>query len=92
MADTRPRPQPRLPARPSGYTPVEAAGDVANPVDAEVEQRVAIRLDISDGFRFGCGFILAGLAFYFALVIVVVVAILVSAILGIPLPFSGTAR
>jgi hypothetical protein len=92
MADTRPRPQPRLPARPTGYTSVDASAEIVPPVAAEVEQRVAVTLDISDGFRFGCGFILAGVAFYFALVIVVVVAILVATILGIPLPFSGPTR
>jgi hypothetical protein len=92
MSENPTRPQPRLPARPSGYRSVEAAPEVVVPKEADVEQRVAITLDISDGFRFGCGFILAGVAFYFALMIVVAVAVLVAAILGVPVPFVGSGR
>jgi hypothetical protein len=57
-------------------------------VPPSVEQRVAITLSVSDGFRFGCGLLLAGIAFYFALLIVVAVALLFASVLGLPLPFG----
>jgi len=58
--------------------------------DAEVvdEQRVAITLGVGDGFKFGCGMILAGVAFYFALIIMVAAAMLLAIILNLPLPFG----
>lgn len=55
---------------------------------SETDPRVAITVSVSDGFRFGCGLILAGVAFYFALIMVVAVAFLVATILGLPLPFG----
>jgi hypothetical protein len=45
-------------------------------------------LTVSDGFKFGCGLILAGVAFYFILVIVSALAFLIFTILGIGLPFA----
>lgn len=93
MADNPPRPQrPRVaPTRPSAYTSVDARGEVVVPTESEDEQRVAITLNVIDGFQFGCGLLLAGVGFGFALIVVVAVAVVVSAILGIPLPFSGAA-
>lgn len=55
----------------------------------EPESRVAITLSVGDGFKFGCGLLLAASAFYFALIMVIAVAILIATILGIPLPFGG---
>ena len=52
------------------------------------EPRVAITLGITDGFKFGCGLILAGVAFYFVLIIVVAVALLLAMLLNLPLPFG----
>ena len=46
------------------------------------------QLTVNDGFRFGCGFILAYLAFYFAVVIVLAVAVLLALLFNIPLPFT----
>ncbi|HLG51924.1 MAG TPA: hypothetical protein VKY56_09890 [Chloroflexota bacterium] len=54
----------------------------------EEEPSVAISLGVADGFRFGCGLILAGIAFYFALIIVVATAFLVALALNLPLPFG----
>ena len=54
------------------------------------EQRVAITLTVGDGFKFGCGLILAGVAFYFALIMVVAAAFLVATILNLPLPLAPT--
>lgn len=71
---------------PAGPTPA------ADERDGEDEQRVAITLTVSDGFRFGCGLILAGLTAYFALIMVVAVAFLVATILGLPLPFGIGGR
>lgn len=68
---------------------------VESPADealAEEEQRVAITLSVADGFKLGCGLILAGVAFYFALIIVVAAAFLVAIILGLPLPFGLAGR
>jgi hypothetical protein len=67
------------------------APPVAEPVaeaPADVEQRVAITLSVADGFKFGCGLILAGVAFYFALIMVVAVALLFAMLLNLPLPFG----
>ncbi|HEY3079510.1 MAG TPA: hypothetical protein VGM69_06355 [Chloroflexota bacterium] len=44
------------------------------------------QLTVNDGFRFGCGFILAALAFYFALVIVVALGVLIALLFNIDLP------
>ncbi|MBI4322320.1 MAG: hypothetical protein HY675_27825 [Chloroflexi bacterium] len=43
-------------------------------------------LTISDGFRFGCGFILAFVAFYFAAIILVTGSILLAMLLNVPVP------
>lgn len=56
------------------------------------EQRVAITLSVADGFKFGCGMILAGVAFYFALIIVVAAALLLAMVLNLPLPFGLSGR
>ena len=46
------------------------------------------QLTVNDGFRFGCGFILAGLAFYFAVVIVLALGILLALLFNVSLPFT----
>lgn len=77
--------------------PVARDQTVAVPADVEDEgisdeQRVAITLSVADGFKFGCGLILAGVAFYFVLIILVAAALLLATILNLPLPFGGTGR
>lgn len=57
-------------------------------IESAGEQRVAITLSVGDGFKFGCGMLLAGVAFYFALIIVAATALLFATILGLPLPFG----
>ena len=47
------------------------------------------QLTVNDGFRFGCGFFLAALAFYFALVIVVALGVLVALLFNVNLPVGG---
>ena len=47
------------------------------------------QLTVNDGFRFGCGFILAALAFYFALVIVVALGVLIALLFNIDLPLGA---
>ncbi len=78
--------------RPSAYTAVTSAPESPEVPVSDVEQRVAITLSVADGFKFGCGLLLAGLAFYFAVVLVVGVALLFAAILGLPLPFGLGGR
>jgi len=76
---------------PGSTTRVSRPSVVVDPPDerlADDEQRVAITLGVGDGFKFGCGFILAGIAFYFALIIVVGAAFLVATILNLPIPFG----
>ena len=46
------------------------------------------QLTVNDGFRFGCGFFLAALAFYFAVVIVVAVGVLLALLFNVNLPFT----
>lgn len=46
-------------------------------------------LTVNDGFRFGCGFFLAALAFYFAVVIVIALGILLALLFNINLPLGG---
>ncbi|MGH2459521.1 MAG: hypothetical protein ACRDIY_11730 [Chloroflexota bacterium] len=58
----------------------------------EEEQRVAITVGVADGFKFGCGMILAGIAFYFALIILVAAALLLALVFNLPLPFGLTGR
>jgi hypothetical protein len=74
---------PRVTRPPSAPEPAEERW-------ADEEQRVAITLTVGDGFKFGCGLILAGVAFYFALIMVVAAAFLVATILNLPLPFAPT--
>jgi len=66
--------------------------DVIEDEAYEEEQRVAITLTVGDGFKFGCGMILAGVAFYFALIIMVAAALLLAVILNLPLPFGLAGR
>jgi len=47
------------------------------------------QLSVNDGFRFGCGFILACLAFYFATIIVIALGLLVALIFNVDIPLTG---
>jgi hypothetical protein len=47
------------------------------------------RLTVNDGFRFGCGFFLAALAFYFAVIIVIAVGVLLGLLFNVTLPMPG---
>lgn len=58
----------------------------------EEEERVAITLSVGDGFKFGCGMILAAISFYFVLIIMVAAALLLAEILNLPLPFGLAGR
>jgi hypothetical protein len=46
------------------------------------------QLTVNDGFRFGCGFILAAMAFYFALVIVVALGVLIALLFNVTIPLG----
>lgn len=63
--------------------PVEA-GDYAE----EEAIPSAPLLTVGDGFRFGCGLILAGVAFSFLLVIATALSVLLAILLDLPLPFN----
>lgn len=99
MADDKDTPyrrtpyRPRVPARepviPEAEEFDDAIGEAIDDAEElEPEQRVAITLSVGDGFKFGCGLLLAMVAFYFALIIVIGAALLTASILGIPLPFG----
>lgn len=45
-----------------------------------------MHVSIGDGFKLGCGMILAALAFSFSLVILGTVALLVATLLNLPVP------
>jgi hypothetical protein len=47
------------------------------------------QLTVNDGFRFGCGFFLAALAFYFAIVIVIALGVLLALLFNVNIPLSG---
>lgn len=47
------------------------------------------RLTVTDGFRFGCGFMLAAAAAYFAALIAVTLFVIIAALAGIQIPFLG---
>jgi hypothetical protein len=47
------------------------------------------QLTVNDGFRFGCGFFLAALAFYFALVIVLALGVLLALLFNVNIPLGG---
>lgn len=49
---------------------------------------VGPQLTIGDGFRFGCGFIFAGVAFFFAAVIALALLYLATLLLGVPVPLG----
>ena len=46
------------------------------------------QLTVNDGFRFGCGFFLAALAFYFAVVIVLALGVLLALLFNVNLPLG----
>jgi hypothetical protein len=46
-------------------------------------------LTVNDGFRFGCGFFLAALAFYFAVVIVIALGVLLALLFNVNLPVGA---
>lgn len=47
------------------------------------------QLTVNDGFRFGCGFFLAALAFYFAIIIVIALGVLLALVFNVNLPSGG---
>lgn len=47
-------------------------------------------LTVNDGFRFGCGFFLAALAFYFAMIIVLALGVLLALLFGVSIPIPRT--
>ncbi len=47
------------------------------------------QLTVNDGFRFGCGFFLAALAFYFAIVIVLALGVLLALLFNVNIPIGG---
>ncbi|HEY3110289.1 MAG TPA: hypothetical protein VGL23_16130 [Chloroflexota bacterium] len=47
------------------------------------------QLTVNDGFRFGCGFFLAALAFYFAVVIVLALGVLLALLFNVNIPLGG---
>lgn len=63
--------------------PVEA-GDYAE----EESIPTAPLLTVGDGFRFGCGLILAVIAFSFLVVIATALSLLLAILLDLPLPFN----
>ncbi len=66
--------------------------DAESPPEEELpaeEPRVSdLRLTVADGFRFGCGFLLAGLAFAFILLIAAAALGVAALLVGVPLPFG----
>jgi hypothetical protein len=80
----RPAPSAAPSAAPAAHPPATPS--------ANVEQSVAITLGIADGFKFGCGLLLAAIAFYFVVLLVVAFALVIAAILGLPLPFGLGGR
>lgn len=52
------------------------------------EPRVAISVGVADGFRFGCGILLAGAVFYCGLAVVIAIVVVLATLLGIPLPMG----
>lgn len=74
-----------VPARPLGVT-----GPDAVPRDQTTPGKIHVRsmsnLSVADGFKFGCGLILAGVAFYFVLIIVSALVFLLVTLLDISLP------
>lgn len=46
------------------------------------------QLTVNDGFRFGCGFFLAALAFYFAMIIVLALSVLLALLFGVSIPLG----
>ena len=47
------------------------------------------QLTVNDGFRFGCGFFLAALALYFAVVIVLALGVLLALLFNVNIPLGG---
>ena len=48
-----------------------------------------VHLSVADGFRFGCGFVLAGIGFYFAVIVIGALALAAAGILGSPISLNS---
>ncbi len=69
--------------------PGAVAGASADyPPTAEERYVEAPRLTVGDGFRFGCGLLLAVVAFNFILAILAATVLLLAMLLNVPLPFG----
>ncbi len=62
--------------------------DAEQPAGAEESYPYPPPLTVADGFRFGCGMILAGVAFAFLGIILVAALLLLAMVAGFPLPFG----
>ena len=48
-----------------------------------------VHLSVADGFRFGCGFVLAGIGFYFAVIVIGALALAAAGLLGSPISLNS---
>ena len=99
MPDVTPPPTARRNPRTRQYVSVTAPPDasLSEPDDPAIpaqrdEPRVAITVGVADGFRFGCGLILAGAVFYAAFILLVALAVGVAMLLNVPLPLGIGGR
>lgn len=92
MADVNPPIDPRRPPRARQNVGVSSEPPVQTDSDDSAEPRVAITISVADGFRLGCGIILAGALFYAALVVLVALVVGLAMLLNLPLPFGIGGR
>jgi hypothetical protein len=83
LSSESPTPPPIAEAYPEERT-FRRAGEV--PVVAASE----IRISVGDGFKFGCGFLLAVAIALLVGILALSVGFLLASLLGIPLPVAGT--
>ncbi|MBI2861439.1 MAG: hypothetical protein HYX89_01320 [Chloroflexi bacterium] len=55
--------------------------------EEEAPVEVRMRLNVSDGFRFGCGFIAAVTGLFLILSLIITIAFLIASLLRLPFPF-----
>ena len=48
-----------------------------------------VHLSVADGFRFGCGFVLALIGFYFALIVIAALLLAAAGLVGAPISLDS---
>jgi hypothetical protein len=71
-------------------TPESAPTDrpIRRPPDSRLSAPASLELSVGDGFKFGCGFIMAGAIGLLVAILALAIGFLLASLLGVPLPLG----